>query len=149
MCENCTLMLWSKDGNQRKVNDCGEHPGVMISFKFKKLHDLVDIELWDLEEPTFIELYGPEGELLKNISAPGRPDQDGNPAVVELLTNGVTGWSLREASEFIEHAFHVFLSVSLAVTGPGYLFELAIKPLARQGIPIAATVYTESPIPLN
>ena len=91
MCENCTLMLWSKDGNQRKVNDCGEHPGVMISFKFKKLHDLVDIELWDLEEPTFIELYGPEGELLKNISAPDGPDQDGNPAVVELLTNGVTG----------------------------------------------------------
>ncbi|CAE7444935.1 amt-3, partial [Symbiodinium necroappetens] len=88
-CENCTLMLWSKDGNQRKVNDCGEHPGVMISFKFKKLHDLVDIELWDLEEPTFIELYGSEGELLKNISAPDGPDQDGNPAVVELLTKGV------------------------------------------------------------
>eukprot|EP00439_Symbiodinium_sp_Y106_P050466 s4807_g6.t1 len=88
-CENCTLMLWSKDGNRRKVNDCGEHPGVMISFKFRKLQSLVDIELWDLEEPTFIELYGADGELLKNVSAPDGPEQDGNPAIVELLTEGV------------------------------------------------------------
>ncbi|CAE7861337.1 unnamed protein product [Symbiodinium necroappetens] len=93
-CENCTLMLWSKDGNRRKVNDCGEHPGVKISFKFRKLQSLVDIELWDLEEPTFIELYGADGEMLKNISAPDGPEQDGNPAIVELLTEGVTGPAL-------------------------------------------------------
>ncbi|CAE7396325.1 amt-3 [Symbiodinium natans] len=88
-CTNCTLMLWSKDGNRKKVNDCGEHPGVAISFKFKKLQSLVDIELWDMEEPSYVEMYGPDDELLKNVSAPDGPEQDGNPAVVELMTKGV------------------------------------------------------------
>ena len=44
------------------------------------------MELWDLEEPTFVELYGTKNRLLKNISAPDGPGQDGNPAVLKLLT---------------------------------------------------------------
>ena len=47
------------------------------------------MELWDLEEPTFVELYGTKNRLLKNISAPDGPGQDGNPAVLKLLTTHV------------------------------------------------------------
>ena len=85
-CKDCTIAVWSKDGNRRKVNDCGEHPGVLITITFKKLQSLDEVELWDLEEPTFVELYGTKNRLLKNISAPDGPGQDGNPAVLKLLT---------------------------------------------------------------
>ncbi|CAE7236410.1 ANKRD50 [Symbiodinium sp. CCMP2592] len=67
----CRIVVWSKDGNRRKVNDCGEHPGVLVTITFKKLQSLQELELWDLEEPTFVELYGTKNRLLKNISAPG------------------------------------------------------------------------------
>ena len=85
-CKDCTIAVWSKDGNRRKVNDCGEHPGVLITITFKTLQSLDEVELWDLEEPTFVELYGTKNRLLKNISAPDGPGQDGNPAVLKLLT---------------------------------------------------------------
>ncbi|CAE7396345.1 ANKRD50 [Symbiodinium natans] len=88
-CKDCRIVVWSKDGNRRKVNDCGEHPGVQVDFRFKRLQDLEEIELWDLEEPTFVELYGPKNKLLKNISAPDGPSQDGNPAILQLETKGV------------------------------------------------------------
>eukprot|EP00439_Symbiodinium_sp_Y106_P063690 s1634_g9.t3 len=88
-CKDCTIAVWSKDGNRRKVNDCGEHPGVLITITFKKLQSLDEVELWDLEEPTFVELYGTKNRLLKNISAPDGPGQDGNPAILKLLTTHV------------------------------------------------------------
>ncbi|OLP96477.1 Deoxynucleoside triphosphate triphosphohydrolase SAMHD1 [Symbiodinium microadriaticum] len=88
-CKECTIAVWSKDGNRRKVNDCGEHPGVLITITFKKLQSLDELELWDLEEPTFVELIGTKNRLLKNISAPDGPGQDGNPAILKLLTTHV------------------------------------------------------------
>ena len=92
-CGDCRIMLWAKDNlvnlNKPKVNDCGEKPGAKIEFDFKNPQDLVDIELWDLEEPTFVELYGKNG-LITNISAPDGPEQDGNPAIISLLTKKVT-----------------------------------------------------------
>ena len=92
-CGNCTMIVWAKDNlvnlKRPKVNDCGEQPGAKITFTFKRLMNLVDIELWDLEEPTYVELYGKQGKLLANISAPSGPDQDGNPAILLLMTKGV------------------------------------------------------------
>ncbi|CAE7407499.1 ANKRD50 [Symbiodinium sp. CCMP2592] len=88
-CKDCRIVVWSKDGNRRKVNDCGEHPGVLVTITFKKLQSLQELELWDLEEPTFVELYGTKNRLLKNISAPDGPGQDGNPAILQLLTTHV------------------------------------------------------------
>ena len=42
-CKDCTIAVWSKDGNRRKVNDCGEHPGVLITITFKKLQSLDEV----------------------------------------------------------------------------------------------------------
>ncbi|CAE7216710.1 amt-3 [Symbiodinium pilosum] len=93
-CGDCRMMVYAKDNlavelKRPKVNSCGEQPGPRMSFRFKRLQNLVDIELWDLEEPTFIELYGPHDVLLANISAPQGLEQDGQPAVLELMTKGV------------------------------------------------------------
>ena len=93
-CGDCRMMVYAKDNlavelKRPKVNSCGEQPGPRMSFRFKRLQNLVDIELWDLEEPTFVELYGPQDVLLYNISAPQGLEQDGQPAVLELMTKGV------------------------------------------------------------
>ena len=44
---------------------------MQVTITFKKLQSLEELELWDLEEPTFVELHGTKNRLLKNISAPG------------------------------------------------------------------------------
>ena len=92
-CGDCRIMVWAKDNlvnlKKPKVNDCGEKPGAKVEFQFKKPQELLDIELWDLEEPTFVELYG-AGGLIANIAAPSGPSQDGNPAIIPLFTKGVT-----------------------------------------------------------
>ena len=88
-CENCFLMLYSHNGDQTTVADCGERPGPAITFEFGKLQDIVDIELWDNEEPTEVKLFDDDGEEILSVDAPSGPDQDGVGVTLPLFIREV------------------------------------------------------------
>ena len=89
MCEKCFLMLYSHNGDQTTVADCGERPGVSISFKFWKVQDIVDIELWDNEEVSEVIAYDADGNEIQRLQTPGGPAQDGQPATLPMLSRDV------------------------------------------------------------
>ena len=96
--DGCLLLTYSKDpprnGVIRKVNKCGDQntqngvivgPALRINFEFRRPQKIIAIKLWDLEEPSYVSVFGPKpNNFIKRIDAKFGAQQNGNPEVAQL-----------------------------------------------------------------
>ncbi|CAE7206469.1 SAMHD1 [Symbiodinium pilosum] len=101
--DGCLLLTYSKDpprnGVIRKVNKCGDQntqngvivgPALRINFEFRRPQKIIAIKLWDLEEPSYVSVFGPKpNNFIKRIDAKFGAQQNGNPEVLPIQEDEV------------------------------------------------------------
>jgi len=85
---NKKLLIWSRDGNSNVVDDCPDRPGPEFTFTFPQPTDIVNVKLWDQDEPTSkIKLVIPGPNNDKELSVP--VTKDGRGVTLKVKERGV------------------------------------------------------------
>ena len=54
----CKLLVYSQDGDRNAVNDCDALPGPVVTFTFRKLQNILSVDLFDQEAQSQVKVGG-------------------------------------------------------------------------------------------